>query len=232
MMMMSVTRWRHYTWRAPKDGARCGSTKQSSTADQIGRQGGRAPRWGPTDDLLEPQENTGCSGSCRGGTIEREREGGWRRVGTWSQTGGAATPGQQQPTVGHKSSGERPFRQGESRGPGGATNNRTTQARNTLGGVDGDKRRRGQQAKQGGSSCPRGRAPSGARAGRVPAQQPAWQLAETPKLPGPAGSPRGQQRRARRALPGGHPSPGTPVCVSGTHEAAEPFSKGSPASQP
>ena len=140
-----------------------------------------------------------------------------RECYTRSNRPGAATQGRQQPGVGHKSSMERPTRQGESSRHSGAAAEGATGA----GYPEGDKQRPKGGGRRGGlgghglgvsrprtaSSYQQGWAPAGVGIS-LAAGGAGWQAHSRP---GPARSPREQQLRAWCALPGGHPSPGTPV---------------------
>ena len=109
-------------------------------------------------------------------------------------------------------------------GPGGASGPRRWGGPGDQEGWDGPASQAGQEATAAAHGGGRRQAPA-------PAQQPAWQPARPLKLPGPAGSPQGQQRRTQCALPGGHPSPGTPVCAGGTTRGGGTSLQGGP-SQP
>ena len=153
---------------------------------------------------------------------EEEKEGialwreGWECY-TRRNRPGAATRGQQQPAVGHKSSKERPTRQGESSQHSAAAADGATGAGYPERGRERDRQKgkkgEARQANEGKCGRPAGRAVHAAtnRGGRQQAPTPAWQpagRAGSPRsLPGPAGSPRGQQRRAQCALPRGPPIP-------------------------
>ena len=130
--------------------------------------------------------------------------GGWRECYTRRNRPGAATRGQQQPAVGHKSSKERPTRQGESSQHSAAAADGATGAGYPERGRERDRQKgkkgEARQANEGKCGRPAGRAVHAAtnRGGRQQAPTPAWQPAgragSPHSLPGPAGSPRGQHR--------------------------------------
>ena len=112
---------------------------------------------------------------------------------------GAATRGQQQPAVGHKSSKERPTRQGESSQHSAAAADGATGAGYPERGRERDRQKgkkgEARQANEGKCGRPAGQAVHAAtnRGGRQQAPTPAWQPAgragSPHSLPGPAGSP-------------------------------------------
>ena len=184
---------RHYTWRVPQV-PRADQMKSTCRAEQrMGKEAGckcEPHRRSPSAtkalvqrQLLRSRENWGKERRV----LHYGREG--RECYTRRSRPGAATRGQQQPAVGHKSSKERPTRQGESSQHSAAAADGATGAGYPERGRERDRQKgkkgEARQANEGKCGRPAGRAVHAAtnRGGRQQAPTPAWQPA------GRAGSP-------------------------------------------
>ena len=158
--------------------------------------------------------------------------GGWRECYTRRNRPGAATRGQQQPAVGHKSSKERPTRQGESSQHSAAAADGATGAGYPERGRERDRQKgkkgEARQANEGKCGRPAGRAVHAAtnRGGRqqapTPARQPAGRAGIPPAFLVLLGAREGSSVARSARCRGGHTSPGTP----GRQQVAEPVSAG------